>query len=66
MVNTVRVNTDHEHDFHPLGDHMTKLQNFTKGEIQKFSAFPMSLHLLFDQTLSDLIVCLMISQKNYI
>ena len=37
--------------------------NFTKGEIHEFSAFPFSLHLIFDQTLSNLIVCLMISQN---
>ena len=45
---------------------MTKfheLRNFIKGE---FSAFPFSIHLLFDKTLSNLIVCLMISPKSYI
>ena len=42
MVN-VCVNVDHECDFHPFADHMTKLRNFTKGEIHKFSAFPFSL-----------------------
>ena len=35
MVNTVRVNADHGRD-PPI---MTKLKNFTKGEIQEFSAF---------------------------
>ena len=30
MVNSVRVNADHGHDFHPLADHMKK---FTKVEI---------------------------------
>ena len=45
---------------------MTKLRNVTKSEIRKFSAFPISFHLIFDHTLSNLIVCLMISQKNYI
>ena len=60
MVNTVQVNG---HDFHLLVDHMTKLQNFTKGEIREFSEFPFSLHLMFDQTLSNLIVCLMVSKK---
>ena len=39
MVNTVRVNADHRHDFNPLADHMTKLRNFTKGENHDFSAF---------------------------
>ena len=51
-------NADHGRDFHPLADHMTKLRNFT-GEIL---AFPFSLQLMF-QRLSNLIVCLMISQK---
>ena len=32
MVNTVWVNADHGRDLHPLADHMTKLQNFTKEE----------------------------------
>ena len=63
MVNTVWVNVNQGHDLHPFTDHMTKLRNFTKKEICEFSAF--SLHLMFDQTLSNLnlIVCLMISQK---
>ena len=56
MVNTVQVNVDQWRDFHPLNDHITKLKNFTK-----FSLFPFSLHLMFDQTFSNLIVCLMIS-----
>ena len=56
MVNTLWVNADHGPDFHPLADHMTKLQNFTKGEIREFSAFPFPLQLVFDQTLSNLIV----------
>ena len=30
MVNTVWVNVDHGYDLHPLADHMTKLQHFTK------------------------------------
>ena len=47
MVNTVRVNADHGCDFHPLTDHMIKLRNFTKGKICEFSAFPLSLQLLF-------------------
>ena len=59
MANTVRVNADHGRDFHPLADHRTKLRNFTKGEIREFSAFPFSLYLTLDQTLSNLIVCLM-------
>ena len=64
MVNTLRVNADHGRDFHLLTDYMTKLQNFTKSEIYEFSAFPFPLHLMFDQTLSNLIVCLMISQNH--
>ena len=39
MVNTMRVNADHGRDFYPLADYMTKLRNFTKGEIREFSAF---------------------------
>ena len=62
MVNTVWVNADHGHDFYPLTNHITKLRNFTKGEICQLSAFP--LYLMFDQTLSNLIVCLMISHKK--
>ena len=50
-------------DVRPLANHMTTLQNFTKGEIREFSAFSFSLHLMFDQTLSNLIVCLIIYQR---
>ena len=60
---TLRVKADHGRGFHTLADHMTKLQCFSKGEIGEFSAFPFSLQLMFDQALSNLIVCLMISQK---
>ena len=66
MVNTVWVNADHGHYFHPLADHMTKLKKFTKEENRDFSAFRFSLHLMLEQALSNLTVCLMISQKNYI
>ena len=67
MANTVRVNADHgRYAFRPLADHMPKLLNFTKGEIREFSALPFTLQLMLDQTLSILIVCLIISQKNYI
>ena len=48
-------NADHGRDFRPPADYMTKLQNFTKGEICQFSVFPFSLHLMLDQTLSNLI-----------
>ena len=49
---------------HPLADHMTKLGNFTKGEIREFSAFPFLLLLIFDQILNNLIVCMMILHKE--
>ena len=62
-MDTLRVNADHLLDLHPLADRTTKLRNFTKGEIREFSAFPFSLQLIFDQPLSNLIVCLLISQK---
>ena len=39
MVNTVWVNADHGHDLHPLADHMTKLNNFTKEENLYFVSF---------------------------
>ena len=42
----MRVNADHGCDFHRLVDHMTKLRNFTKGEIHEFSVFPFSLQLI--------------------
>ena len=43
MVNTMWVNADSGRDFHPLADHMTKLQHFTKGENRDFSAVLFSL-----------------------
>ena len=61
MANTVWVNADHGRDLHPLAGHMTKLRNIIKGE--KFSAFRFSFHLMLEQALSNLIVCLTISQK---
>ena len=39
MVTTVQVNANYARDFDPLADHMTKLQNFIKGENRDFSAF---------------------------
>ena len=54
MVSIVRVNPDNDRDFHPVADHM-------KGEIYEFSAIPFSLELMFDQTLTNLIVCMMSS-----
>ena len=62
----MQVSADHGRYFHPLADHMTKLRNFIKGEISEFSSFPFSLDLMLDQTLSNVIVCLMISQKLHI
>ena len=63
MVNTVWVNADHGHDLHPLADHMIKLQNFPKEQNRDFSAFRFSLQYMLEQALTNLIVCLMISQK---
>ena len=63
MVNPVWVNADHGRDFHPLANHITKLHNFTKEENCDFSAFKFSLQLMLQQALTNLIVCLMISQK---
>ena len=62
MVQTVRVYAyaDHERDFNHLADHMTKLKKFTKDENRDFLAFRFSLNLMLEQTLSHLIVCLMI------
>ena len=67
MVNTVRVKVDDGRDFknNPLAHQTTKLRNFTKSKSRDFSAFRFSLHLMLEQALSNLIVCLMISQKNY-
>ena len=64
MVNTLQVKADHGCDFHPLADRVTKLRNFTKVDIREFSAFPFSLQLMFDQMLTNLIVCLMISHTK--
>ena len=62
-VNALLVNADHGRDFHPLADHMTKLRNVTNGEIREFTVFPFSLQLMFDQTLNNLIVCVIISNR---
>ena len=64
MVNTVRVKADHGRDFNPLAVHMTKLQNVIKGENRDVSAFRFLLHLMLEQALSNLIVCLI--SQNYI
>ena len=55
---------NHGCDFKPLTIHMTKLRNFTKGEKRDFLAFRFSLHLMLE--LSNLILCLIISQKLHI
>ena len=64
-LSTVWVNANHGHDLHPLADHMTQLKNFTKKENRDFSAILFSLQLMFEQALTNLIVCLMISQKRH-
>ena len=63
MVNIVWVNADHGRDLHPLADHMIKLGNFTQEENRDFLACRFSLQLMLEQALTNLIVCLMISQK---
>ena len=64
MVSTVWANADHGRAFHPLANHKTKSQNFTKEENRAFSAFQFSLQLMLEQALTNVIVCLMISQKT--
>ena len=66
MINIVWVNAYHGHDLHLLADHMTKLNNFAKEENHDFSAFQFSLQLMLELALTNLTVCLMISQKNYV
>ena len=56
MVSIGRVNADRGRDLHHLADHMARLNNFTMGEICEFSALQFSLHLMFDETLINLIV----------
>ena len=63
MIKPLRVSADNGRVFRPLADHV---QHFTKVEIPEFSTFPFSFQLMLDQTLTNLIVCLMISNKNYI
>ena len=63
MVSTVWVNADLGHDLHPLADHMTK--KFHKGKNLDFSVILFSRQLMLEQALTNLIVCLMISQKLY-
>ena len=54
MVNTCEVKAYHRHDFRPLVNHMTKLQEFLAFSFQ----------LMFDQTSNNLIVCLMFFAKT--
>ena len=49
-----------------LFDHMTKLKNFTKEENCDFLAFRFSLPLMLEQSSTNLILSLMISQKLHI
>ena len=46
-----------------IADHMTKLRNFTKEEIRDFSAILFSHQLMLKKALTNLIICLIISQK---
>ena len=48
MEHTLRISGDHRIDF---ADHMTKLRNFTKGEIREFSAFSFSRQLIIKSLL---------------
>ena len=64
MVNTVWVNAVRGRDLRPLADHITKLRNFTKEDNRDFSAFRFSHHLMIEQALINLTICLMISQKQ--
>ena len=61
MINTVWVNADRGRDLHPLANH---LQNFTKEENRDFSAFRFSLQLMFEQALTNLIICLIMRRVN--
>ena len=56
--NTVCVNADQGRDLHPLAE------KFYQGKHFEFSAFLFSLQLMLEQSLSNLIVCLMISHKK--
>ena len=62
MVNTLRVNAENGRHFDHLADDITKLRYFTRGEIRQFSSF--SFQLMFNQTLSNLKVCLIISHTK--
>ena len=56
------VDADHGRDFYPLVDHITKLKISPRKKIINFQQF-VSLQLMLEQALTNLIVCLMISQK---
>ena len=58
------MHADHGRHFHPLANHMIKLRNFSKEENHDFSAILFSLQLMLEQALTNLIVCLMISQTS--
>ena len=62
MIHTVLVYAYHGRDFHQI----TKLRNFTKQENRDLIEFRFPFHLMLEEALSNLIVCLMISQNNYI
>ena len=57
MVNTLRVNADHEREFNPLADHMTQLRHFTNGENRDFSAFRFSLQSTHKSCTYELACC---------
>ena len=59
------VNAEHVREFDSLTHHITPLLTLTKGDICEFLAFPRLLNLMLDQTLINLIVCLMTSQMPH-
>ena len=61
IANTVWVEADHERDFHPLANHIINKKNSPRRIIVIFQHF--DFHFI-EQALSNLIVCLMISQKQ--
>ena len=48
----------------PFAEYVIKLRNLTNGEVCDFSAFLFSLKLMFDQTISNIIVCVAISHND--
>ena len=63
MENTLGVSACNGRDRHPFADHMTKLRNFTQEENRDFLAILFSLQFMLEQALTNLILCLIISQK---